>query len=67
MDEDTTNPRGDLLPDLLARLPPRFRWSVHNLIAHPLSEVLYQCGYEDAGNRLHDATVPAHAPGTGRG
>jgi hypothetical protein len=52
---------------LLARLPERFRWTPHNLIAHPLSEILFQLGFEDAGNRLHDWTIPAHQPGTGRG
>jgi hypothetical protein len=52
---------------LLARLPERFRWTPHNLIAHPLSEILFQLGFEDAGNRLHDWTIPAHEPGTGRG
>ena len=52
---------------LLARLPPRFRWTLHNLIAHPLSEVLYQVGLEEFGNRVHDATIPEHEPGTGRG
>ena len=53
--------------NFLARLPVRFQWTLHNLVAHPLSEVLYQCGFEDLGNRLHDATVPKHEPGTGRG
>ena len=48
-------------------LPPRLRWAPHNLIAHPLSELLFQLGFEDAGNRLHDWTVPLHDAGTGRG
>jgi hypothetical protein len=54
-------------PVRLNRLPERFRWTPHNLVAHPLSEMLFQFGHEAAGNLLHDATVPAHAPGTGRG
>jgi hypothetical protein len=48
-------------------LPERFQWTIHNLVAHPLSEVLYQFGYEDLGNRVHDATVPIHEKGNGRG
>lgn len=51
----------------LAMLPGRFRWTLHNLIAHPLSEVLFQVGLGEWGNRLHDATIPRHEPGTGRG
>lgn len=52
---------------ILARLPRRFQWTLHNLIAHPASEVLFQFGFERAGNWIHDATVPAHERGTGRG
>lgn len=44
-----------------------FGWMMHNLVAHPISEVLHWFGLGDVGNRLHDATVPRHEPGTGRG
>lgn len=46
---------------------------MHNLIAHPLSEILHWTseifGGEayDLGNRIHDATLPIHEPGKGRG
>ena len=55
------------LPDALARLPERFRWTLHNVFAHQLSELVYQLGFEDLGNRIHDMTIPTHEPGTGRG
>lgn len=55
------------MPDLLARLPERFRWTFHNLVAHPLSELLYQVGLHRWSDLVHDRTVPAHEPGTGRG
>lgn len=55
------------LKTLVTMLPERLQWAPHNLIAHPLSEVLFQIGFEDAGNWLHDATVPFHEEGTGRG
>ncbi len=51
----------------LARLPERWRWTVHNLIAHPISELMYQFGAERVGDYIHDRTIPAHEPGTGRG
>ena len=61
-------PAGEAIGNpLLAKLPERFRWTLHNLIAHPASEVLFQLGFENAGNKLHDWTIPAHEPGTGRG
>jgi hypothetical protein len=52
---------------LFAKLPTRFRWTVHNVIAHPLSELLWQIGLVKLSNRLHDWTIPEHDSGTGRG
>lgn len=46
------------LPRLLGKLPERFQWSVHNLIAHPMSEIVHLCGYTDVGNKIHDITIP---------
>lgn len=42
-------------------------WPAHNLIAHPLSEILHWLGLGRLGNRLHDATLPVHEIGEGRG
>lgn len=55
------------LPHMLSRLPDRLRWSLHNLVAHPLSEVLFQLGMREWSDKIHDLTVPEHEPGTGRG
>ncbi len=64
------------LPSRLARLPERYRWALHNLVAHPVGELLYQVGQtfprleavlERVEGRLHDGTVPVHKAGTGRG
>jgi len=52
---------------ILSRLPERFQWTVHNLIAHPLSEIAYQCGLLELDAWIHDSTIPEHEPGTGRG
>lgn len=43
------------------------RWTIHNAIAHPVSEVLYLLGFERLSNWIHDVTIPNHEPGTGRG
>lgn len=55
------------LPCLLALLPKRFQWTLHNIIAHPLSELLFQVGLRRWSDAVHDLTVPDHEPGTGRG
>jgi ethanolamine utilization microcompartment shell protein EutS len=52
---------------LLGKLPSRFQWTLHNLVAHPLSEIVFQLGMETFSNTIHDITVPEHKPGTGRG
>ncbi len=49
------------LPEHLTRLPERYRWTPHNLLGHPLSEVLYLLGFKSLSNRVHDATVPARS------
>ena len=51
-----------LLPELLSRLPKRFRWSLHNLVAHPLSEFLFQIGLCRWSEAVHDLTIPEHKP-----
>lgn len=33
-------------------------WAFHNLVAHPLMQLLVWCGFKKAGIWLHDATVP---------
>lgn len=40
--------------------PKWFWWAVHNIIAHPLSEVLYWIRLSKAGNWIHDNTLPIH-------
>jgi hypothetical protein len=49
------------MSEMLARLPERFQWTLHNVIAHPLSELLYQFGLVETAERVHDATMPADA------
>lgn len=52
---------------LIDLLPERVRWTPHNLIAHPLSEILFLLGLQRWANSVHDGTLPTHTPGTGRG
>ncbi|MDB4278143.1 hypothetical protein N9917_00935 [Deltaproteobacteria bacterium] len=54
------------LSRLLALLPERFQWTTHNVVAHPLSEVVWQVGTSRGpqsrllklSERIHDGTVP---------
>ena len=42
-------------------------WPVHNLVGHPLSEMLHLLGLDRAASWVHDGTLPVHEKGTGRG
>jgi hypothetical protein len=43
-------------------------WTVHNLISHPLSEVVWLVTRSEKWSGwVHDVTVPEHEKGTGRG
>jgi hypothetical protein len=49
-------------------------WVVHNLVGHPLSELAYWAvrpfdkeHAEVVSGWIHDATLPTHTEGTGRG
>ena len=35
-----------------------FGWMIHNLVAHPIHEVMYWFGLGKLADRLHDATTP---------
>lgn len=53
----------------LSWLPERIRWVPHNLVSHPLSELVYLfTGNSDGlSGWIHDITVPHHKDGQGRG
>lgn len=40
--------------------PVWFWWAVHNIIAHPLSELLHWVRLDAVANWLHDETIPIH-------
>ena len=42
-------------------------WTVHNLVGHPVSEILYLLGFEKTSDKIHDRTLPDHPEGEGRG
>lgn len=42
-------------------------WAIHNLIAHPLSEIVYWIGLRRLSGWIHDETIPKHDTLSGRG
>jgi hypothetical protein len=50
------------MKQFLAKLGP-FKWALHNLIAHPLSELAYLLGLNSLSTWIHDVTVPEHEAG----
>lgn len=49
---------------------PDLWWAIHNLIAHPISEIAFWLKSEHLirwTNEFHDWTIPEHESGSGRG
>ena len=44
---------------IINKLPGKYQYSIHNLIAHPLMELTHICGYTELGNKIHEATLPS--------
>jgi len=40
----------------------RFRYTIHNMIGHPLMEVLHLIGLDAASRWIHDVTLPTEEP-----
>lgn len=36
----------------------KYAYTIHNLIAHPLMEILHLLGMTEIGNKIHDYTLP---------
>ena len=47
------------LRPLLCKISPRLRWAPHNLVGHPLMEVLEILGLTRASRWVHDVTLPS--------
>jgi hypothetical protein len=44
--------------NFINKLPTKFQWTLHNVIAHPLMELLHLLGFTKLGNKIHDSTLP---------
>ena len=40
------------------RLRQHFRWTFHNIVAHPLSEIAHLLGASSLSATIHDSTLP---------
>jgi hypothetical protein len=36
----------------------RFQYTIHNIVGHPVYEILSLLGREDLGRKIHDLTLP---------
>jgi len=58
----------------MTKLKTHAMWSIHNLIAHPASEIFYLLScicykhtLRNVSHWIHDITIPEHKIGEGRG
>lgn len=43
---------------IVNKMPRKFRWTIHNVIAHPLCELFHLLGAKDLSDHIHDSTIP---------
>lgn len=63
-----------MIQKIINKFPPSLKWTPHNLIAHPVSEIVYLLSLllrnekiRELSNYIHDETIPTHNTGEGRG
>ena len=54
-DQEILSPK--IIPKTLHKLG-RFSYCFHNIVGHPVAEILWVLGFEKAGDYVHDITVP---------
>ena len=42
----------------LNKVRQHFQWTIHNIVAHPLMEVLHLVGFTELGDKVHRCTIP---------
>ena len=47
-----------MIQSFLARLPDQFKMTLHNVVGHPVSELLTLFGFTEAATAVHDGTLP---------
>jgi len=52
--------RPDSAMRLLSYIPEHFRWTFHNVVAHPVSEIVHLVGLGRLSDWIHDSTIPPH-------
>lgn len=46
------------MKQLITKLPHKYRMTIHNVVGHPLMEILHLVGLETIANIVHDSTLP---------
>jgi hypothetical protein len=47
-----------MLGNALRKLPKKYQWVLHNIVGHPVMEIVYQLGFGNLANDIHDWTAP---------
>ena len=50
-----------MMQRILKKLPRRFKWSIHNIVGHPLMEVCNWYGLYTLAEKIHDKTLPGES------
>ena len=50
-----------LMEKTINNLPQKYKWTIHNVIAHPLMELAHLLGNSQLSEFIHDSTIPNDA------
>lgn len=56
--DNNMSPIEDKFRTSLGKLPEPYRWTLHNLVGHPVSEMLHLVGCEELSLTVHRITIP---------
>ena len=52
-----------LMSKTINNLPQKYKWTIHNIIAHPLMELAHLLGNPQLSEFIHDSTIPNNING----
>lgn len=46
------------MQNFIKKLPEKYKYTIHNLIAHPMMEIFHLLGMSEISEKIHNITLP---------
>ena len=47
-----------MMNNYINKFKKHFKWTFHNIVAHPLCEIVHLLGASQLSEKIHDSTIP---------